>query len=161
MSTTAERKGKTNKHFISGRHAKANSDLEYMLVSLHRERSSKSQIHQVSDPYRYIPFKNNERDSTRAHLHFTYASWDKHNSAANVVDSSLSSTAAQWLSRRHSSRGSIHFPASDTLFLSLVQLIHLFTEQHIFRKTPCETFSWNKGNWDLVLSFQKLITHTR
>lgn len=115
MSTTAERKGKTNKHFISGRHAKANSDLEYMLVSLHRERSSKSQIHQFSDPYRYIPFKNNERDSTRAHLHFTYASWDKHNSAANVVDSSLSSTAAQWLKqeafiKRQHSLSCIRYP---------------------------------------------------
>lgn len=73
MSTTAERKGETNKHFVSGRHVKANSDLEYMLVTLHRERPSKSQIHQFSDLYGYIPFKNNERDSTRVHLHFMYA----------------------------------------------------------------------------------------
>jgi len=81
MSTTAERKGKTNKHFISGRHVKANSELGYTLVSLHRERSSKSQIHQFNDLYGCIPFKDNEHDSTRAHPHFTYAPWDKHNSS--------------------------------------------------------------------------------
>ena len=72
MSTTAERKDKTNKHFISGRDVKANSEPEYMLVSLHRERSSKSQIHQFDDVYGYIPFKNNEQGYTRAHLHFTH-----------------------------------------------------------------------------------------
>ena len=98
MSTTAERKGKTNKHFISGRHVKANSELGYTLVNNPEfERSSESQIHQFNDLYGYIPFKNNEHDSTRAHLHFMYAPWDKHNSAANTVDSSLSSSAAQWL----------------------------------------------------------------
>ena len=98
MSTTAERKGKTNKHFISGRHVKANSELGYTLVISHfTEKDLPSPKFTNSTTRMDTSHSKTMNMILQEHTRTLHMHHETSITAANAVDSSLSSSAAQWL----------------------------------------------------------------